>query len=169
MKLLIALPLAVLAAAGCGPRREPAPPAPPPVKEAGPPPPARIVLVEKPLAFQDQTEPVQTRIDFEFDLPRPPRRARLVMRYSGVPGALSEDYKMGRFRDRVELNDRFLLDLNTHSESADRVTEYTHWISVLMLKKHNKLSFISGTDENREDTPRIHPWELRAARLEFDW
>lgn len=169
MKIAIASSILLLFAAGCGPKREPAPPPSAPVKEAGPPPPARIVLVEKPVAFQDQTEPLNTRLDVEFDLPRPPRRARLVMRFTGVPGALSEDYKMGRFRDRVELNDRFLLDLNTHSESAERVTEYTHWISVLMLKKHNKLSFISGTDENREDTPRIHPWELRHARLEFDW
>lgn len=135
----------------------------------GPPPPAKIPLVTAPVLLQDKTEPLTKRLDFDFDLPRPPERARLVMRYSGVVGGLSEDYKMGRFRDRVELNDRFLMDLNTYSEGEDRVVEYTKWISVGMFKRHNKLSFIAGDDGNREDTPRIDEFTLREAHLEFEW
>ena len=109
------------------------------------------------------------KLDFEFDLAQRPRRARLVLRYSGVPGALSEDYKMGRFRHKVELNNTFLMDLNTYSEREEQVVEYTKWISVLLLKAHNKLSFIAGDDGAREGTPRIDGWELRYAELEFDY
>jgi hypothetical protein len=60
--------------------------------------PARIVLVDKPVQLQDEQEPFKTEATFEFELPARPRRARLKLRYSSVPGATSEDYKMGRFR-----------------------------------------------------------------------
>jgi len=153
---------------GCA-KKEEVKPSPPPKADPGPPLPKKIDLVAKPLLFQDQTEPIQKRVDFEFDLPKAPRRARLVLRYTGVPAALSEDYKMGRFRHKLELNDRFLMDLNTYSEGQERVVEYTKWLSVLMLKPHNKLSVISGDDGNREGDVKIDPWELRAAHLEFDW
>ena len=134
-----------------------------------PPGPARIVLVAEPLGLQDEHEPFKTEAVFEFDLPRPPRRARLKMRYSGVPGALSEDYKMGRFRDKIELNDRFLMDLNTYSKGEDQVVEYTKWISVGMLHRHNKLVFQSGDDGNRERRPNHDEFDLRSVVLEFDW
>ena len=137
--------------------------APPP---AGP---RRIVLVETPLKFQDQTEPFLTEKAFEFDLPRPPRRARLKLRYSGVPGATSEDYTMGRFRHRVELNGAFLMDLNTYSDGEDQVVEYTKWISVGMFRRSNNLKFIAGDDGAREGRPDRDEFELRSAVLEFDW
>jgi hypothetical protein len=144
---------------------------PPAVERPRPPPPgpARIVLVAEPLGLQDEHEPFKTEAVFEFDLPRPPRRARLKMRYSGVPGALSEDYKMGRFRDKVELNDRFLMDLNTYSKGEDQVVEYTKWISVGMFRRHNKLVFLSGDDGNRERRPNHDEFDLRSVVLEFDW
>jgi hypothetical protein len=154
--------------AGCAETRKEAPPPAGP-RDPGPPPVPKISLVAKPVAFQDQVEPWVKKLDFEFDLAQRPRRARLVLRYSGVPGALSDDYKMGRFRDRVEINGTFLMDLNTFSKGEEQVVEYTKWISVLLLKAHNKLSFISGDDGNRDDTPRIHGWELRHAELEFDY
>ena len=109
------------------------------------------------------------KLDFEFDLAQRPRRARLVLRFSGVPGALSEDYKMGRFRDRVEINSA-LPDGPQYLQQGRGAGGGVHQvISVLLLKAHNKLSFISGDDGNRDDTPRIHGWELRHAELEFDY
>jgi hypothetical protein len=142
------------------------------VKERPKPPPrgpARMVLVEKPVRLQDEEEPFKTSAVFDFDLPRPPRRARLVMRYTSVPGALSEDYKMGRFRHKVELNARFLMDLNTYSEGEEHVVEYTKWISVGMFKRHNKLAFLAGDDGSREGRPNHDEFELRSVVLEFDW
>ncbi len=143
------------------------------VKKARPKPPpsgpARIVLVDKPVQLQDEQEPFKTSVTFEFELPRPPRRARLLLRYSSVPGALSEDYKMGRYRHKVELNKRYLMDLNTHSEGEDRVVEYTKWISVGMFKRHNTLTFLAGDDGNREKRPNHDEFDLRSVVIEFDW
>lgn len=138
---------------------------------SAPPPagPGKIAVTSAPVVFQDQQEPLTKRMDFKFDLPRPPNRARLVMRYTGVPGALSEDYKQGRFRHKVELNNSFLMDLNTYSENQEQVVEYTKWIPVGMFRRHNQLSFIAGDDDNRERTPRIDSWELRFAELQFEW
>jgi hypothetical protein len=148
--------------------KETKPTAPP---RSAPPPagPEKIALTSAPVVFQDQQEPIVKRLDFKFDLPRPPNRARLVMRYIGVPGALSEDYKQGRFRHKVELNHSFLMDLNTYSESQEQVVEYTKWIPVGMFRRHNQLSFVAGDDDNREKTPRIDSWELRFAELQFEW
>jgi len=146
---------------------------PPPVvkKRSSPPPagPARIVLVDEPLELQDEQEPFKTEAVFEFELPRRPRRSRLLLRYSGVPGALSEDYKMGRFRHKVELNDRYLMDLNTYSDGEDHVVEYTKWISVGMFKRHNKLAFKAGDDGSREGRADCDEFKLRSVTIEFDW
>ena len=145
---------------------------PTPQGQTKPPPPkgpALINLVEKEIQFQDQSEPFLTEKTFEFDLPRPPRRARLVLRYSGVPGATSEDYTMGRFRHRVEINGTFLMDLNTHSDGEDHVVEYTHWIHYKLFKRHNTLRFIAGDDGRREGRPDRDEYSLRAAKIEFDW
>ena len=131
--------------------------------------PGKIVLVDKPVQLQDEQEPFKTEATFEFELPARPRRARLLLRYSGVPGATSEDYKMGRFRHKVQLNDRFLMDLNTFSEGQDRVVEHTKWISVGMLRRNNKLTFEAGDDGNREGRPNRDEYELRSVVLEFDW
>jgi hypothetical protein len=131
--------------------------------------PKKIVLVDKLLKLQDEEEPYNTKASFKFELPRPPRRARLVMRYSGVPGALSEDYKMGRYRHKIELNKRYLMDLNTYSEGQEHVVEYTKWISVGMFKRHNTLDFIAGDDQAREGRPNCDEFELRSVVLEFDW
>ncbi|MBN2493024.1 MAG: hypothetical protein JXR96_00430 [Deltaproteobacteria bacterium] len=155
--------------AGCsGADQRPAPvervaPAPPP---AGP---ARIVLADSPIEFQDEQEPYRTEAVFDFSLPRRPRRARLKLRFSGVPGATSEDYTMGRFRHKVELNDRYLMDLNTHSPSDQQEVEYTKWISVGMFKRDNKLRFIAGDDGAREGRPNCDEFQLRSAVLELDW
>ncbi len=168
--LLSVLLLALGMAACSGPATKPEPDsnrthakAPPP---AGP---RQIALVETPLNFQDQAEPFLTEKTFEFELPRRPRRARLKLRYSGVPGATSEDYTMGRFRHRVELNGAFLMDLNTHSDGEDQVVEYTKWISVGMFRRDNRLAFIAGDDGAREGRPDRDEFELRSAVLEFDW
>ncbi len=172
MKKFIPIAIALLLALGLpscasGPEKTPAkirPKTPPPADG-----PSRIELVTKPLAFQDQQEPFMTEKIFEFDLPRPPRRARLKLRYSGVPGNQNPDYLQGKFRDKVELNDRYLMDLNTHSEGEERVVEYTKWISVGMFHRHNKLKFSAGHNENREARPDHDEFELRHAVLEFDW
>jgi len=89
--------------------------------------------------------------------------------FSGVPGALGEDYKMGRYRHRVRLNDRHLMDLNTHSDGEDHVVEYYNWISVGRFKRHNKLTFIAGDDQSREGRPNCDEFELRHVSLEFEW
>ena len=131
--------------------------------------PARIVLVEKPVQLQDEQEPFKTEATFQFELPARPRRARLLLRYSSVPGATSEDYKMGRYRHKVQLNDRFLMDLNTFSKGEDQVVEHTKWISVGMLRRNNKLTFEAGDDGNLESRPNCDEYELRSVVLEFDW
>jgi len=164
--LAVALMCGLSACAGEKPTRrlEPAArPAPPP---RGP---DRLVLVDRPLQLQDEQEPFRTKAVFTFDLPARPRRARLLLRFSGVPGALSEDYKMGRFRDRVELNDRYLMDLNTFSRGEDDVVEHTKWISVGMLHRHNKLAFLAGDDGARDRRPDHDEFELRSVVVEFDW
>ena len=114
-----------------------------------------------------QQDPALASLRFEHI--RRPRRARLKLRYSGVPGATSQDYTMGRFRHRVELNRAFLMDLNTHAEAEDHVVEYTKWISVGMLRRSNALKFIAGDDGAREGRPDRDEFELRSAILEFDW
>jgi len=170
-KLLIPsllLAFALPACSGSVPRSEPADRA-PPVKAEPPDGPEMIVLTDTPVLFQDQTEPYLVEKLFEFDLPRRPRRARLVLRYTGVPGATSEDYTMGRFRDRVELNGAFLMDLNTHSDGEDQLVEYTKWISVGMFRRHNKLAFIAGDNGAREGRPDRDEFELRSAILQLDW
>lgn len=166
----LVLCLLPIMAAGCSSDRKP-PPAPAVERTAKPIPkgPERIVLLEQPVRLQDEEEPFKTSVELTFDLPSRPRRARLKLRYSGVPGATSEDYTMGRFRHKVELNDRYLMDLNTHSEGEDQVVEHTEWISVGMLRGHNKLRFIAGDDGNREGRPDRDEYQLRAAVLEFDW
>lgn len=131
--------------------------------------PSRMALLTEPLDFQDKTEPFLTEKSFEFELPARPSRARLKLRYSGVPGATSKEYTMGHFRDRVELNGSFLMDLNTHSESEDQLVQYTKWISVGMLKRHNVLSFSAGDNGAREGTPDRDEYTLRSVVLEFDW
>lgn len=131
--------------------------------------PAHMVLLSKALQFQDKTEPFLTQKTFEFDLPSRPSRARLKLSYSGVPGATSQEYTMGHFRDRVELNGAFLMDLNTHSESEQQVVQYTKWISVGMLRRHNTLSFSAGDNGAREGTPDRDDFTLRSVELEFDW
>jgi hypothetical protein len=166
---IVALALAAFFLAGCsgGKREQPVvKPSPPPPPPSGP---KRIVLVDKPVQLQDETEPFFTEADFEFELPRPPRRAKLKMRYSGVPGALSEDYKMGRYRHKVRLNDRHLMDLNTFSDGEDHVVEYDNWISVGRFKRHNKLTFIAGDDQSTEGRPNCDEFELRFVAIEFDW
>jgi hypothetical protein len=131
--------------------------------------PAEIVLVATPIEFQDQVEPTLTEKTFAFELPRRPRRARLKLRYSSVPGATSPDYTMGRFRHRVELNKAFLMDLNTFSNSEQEVVETTKWISPGMFRRDNQLTFIAGDDGNREARPDRDEFSLRSAVLEFDW
>ncbi len=165
----IAVALTVLWLAGCsgGQKQERVLKLPPP--KPAPTGPRRIVLVDKPVQLQDETEPFFTEASFEFELPMRPRRAKLKMRYSGVPGALSEDYKMGRYRHRVRLNDRHLRDLNTHSDGEDHVVEYYDWISVGRFKRHNKLTFIAGDDQSREGRPNCDEFELRHVSLEFEW
>ena len=143
-----------------GPAQAPAAPEPPK--------PRSFAFVSTPLVFQDRAEPIRVRETFEFELPERPRRARLVLRYVGVPGALSEDYTMGRFRDRVELNGSFLLDLNTHSEAEDRPVEYTQWISRGMFRRHNTLTFQAGDNGDSANLVR-DSFELRQATLELDW
>jgi hypothetical protein len=137
--------------------------------EAPPAGPTRLVLVEEPLELQDEQEPFMTEAVFDFDLPRRPRRARLKVRFSGVPGATSEDTKMGRFRDKVELNNAFLMDLNTFSTGESDVAEHTKWISPGMFRRHNQLKFIAGNDGNRERRPDCDEYQLRSVVLEFDW
>jgi hypothetical protein len=131
--------------------------------------PSRIVLAEKPVLLQDEQEPHRTRVEFPFELPSRPRRARLVLKASGVPGATSKDYTMGRFRHKVLLNDRFLMDLNTFSKGEDQLLEHTKWISVGMLRARNKLTFEAGDDQKREGTPDHDEYELKSVILEFDW
>lgn len=169
-KLLVGLGLSLMLSACSGGRSETSdtkirlpPPKPAPTG------PARIVLVEKPVQLQDEQEPFKTEATFEFELPTRPRRARLKLRYSSVPGATSEDYKMGRFRHKVQLNDRFLMDLNTFSNGEDQVVEHTKWISVGMLRRNNKLTFQAGDDGNLESRPNCDEFELRSVILEFDW
>jgi hypothetical protein len=165
----IVVALAAVWLAGCsgGQKREPVVKLPPP--KPAPTGPKRIVLVDKPVQLQDQTEPFFTEANFEFELPMRPRRAKLRMRYSGVPGALSQDYKMGRYRHRVRLNDRHLMDLNIHSDGEDHVVEYYNWISVGRFKRHNQLTFIAGDDQSREGRPNCDEFELRHVSLEFEW
>jgi hypothetical protein len=140
------------------------------IKSAPPPSgPAKIALVEKPVAIQDQQEPFQTKLEFSFELPRKPRRARLVLRYSGVVGAQEESYLMGKFRDKVELNNSFLMDLNTYSRGEGDVVEYTKWISPGMFRRHNQLVFLAGDDGATDRRPDHDDFELRYAVLEFDW
>lgn len=157
-------------AAGCSSNRK-AEPAPAAKRAVKPPPtgPARIVLIEQPVRLQDEQEPYKTSLELAFELPSRPRRARLKLRYSGVPGATSEDYTMGRFRHKVELNDRYLMDLNTHSRGEDHVVEHTEWISVGMLRRNNVLRFVAGDDGSREGRPDRDEYRLRSAVLEFDW
>ncbi len=131
--------------------------------------PARMVLLSKPLQFQDKMEPFLTSKSFEFELPARPSRARLKLSYSGVPGATSQEYTMGHYRDRVELNGSFLMDLNTHSDSEQQVVQYTKWISVGMLKRHNVLTFSAGDNGARQGTPDNDDFTLRSVVLEFDW
>lgn len=142
------------------------PPAKPVAFEQSSPGPNKIVLVDKTMTFQTREEPWLVSKTFEFDLAARPRRARLVLQYSGVPGALSEDYKMGRFRDRVELNNSFLMDLNTFSNGEEQVVDYTKWISVGMLKRHNRLTFTAG-DNGDANNPVRDEFELRSAVLEI--
>ena len=166
---MIAIALAAFWLAGCsgGQKEKPVAKLPPP--KPAPTGPKRIVLVDKPVQLQDETEPFFTEANFEFELPMRPRRAKLKRRYSGVPGALNEDYKMGRYRHRVRLNDRHLMDLNTHSDGEDHVVEYDNWISVGRFKRHNKLTFIAGDDESREGRPNCDEYDLRFVAIEFDW
>ncbi len=131
--------------------------------------PSRMVLLSEPLEFQDKTEPFLTEKSFEFELPARPSRARLKLRYSGVPGATSKEYTMGHYRDRVELNGSFLMDLNTHSDSEDQVVQYTKWISVGMFKRHNTLTFSAGDNGTAQGTPDRDDYTLRSVVLEFDW
>jgi hypothetical protein len=138
------------------------------VDTPAPPRPNRIVLVDKTVAFQTQQEPWLVSKTFDFDLPAPPRRARLVLRYSGVVGALAETYKMGQFRDRVELNKSFLMDLNTFSNGEEQMVEYTKWIPVGMLRRHNQLMFSAG-DNGDANNPARDAFDLHSAVLEFDW
>lgn len=145
------------------PDSERAAPSPPP---SGP---SKLVLVEKPIELQDRQEPFRTSVEFNFELPRRPRRARLVLRYSGVPGALSEDYKMGRFRHQVEINGTYLMDLNTYSRGEEEVVEYTKWISPGLFRRSNRLVFLAGDDGASDRRPDHDEFELRAAVLEFDW
>ncbi len=172
-RLLILTALAALpglaagaCASGGAPARQPAVERAPAKPPAGP---ATIALVEAPLAFQDEREPFVTRKSFTFELPRPPRRARLLLRYTGVPGATSEDYTMGRFRHRVELNGTFLMDLNTHADDEAHLVEHTEWISPRLLRRHNRLTFIAGDDGARQGRPAHDEFTLRRAVLEFDW
>lgn len=171
LRTLLCLFLLPIALSGCpGPAAKPeAAPERTPAKAPPPTGPREIVLVEATLQFQDKAEPFLTEKSFEFELPRRPRRARLKLRYSGVPGATSEDYTMGRFRHRVELNGAFLMDLNTHSDGEDHVVEYTKWISVGMFRRENNLKFIAGDDGAREGRPDRDEFELRSVVLEFDW
>ena len=149
---MIAIALAAFFLAGCsgGQKEKPVVKLPPP--KPAPTGPRRIVLVEKPVQLQDENEPFFTEASFEFELPMRPRRAKLKMRYSGVPGALNEDYKMGRYRHKVMLNDRYLMDLNTHSDGED-----------------HKLTFKAGDDQSREGRPNCDEFDLRFVAIEFDW
>jgi len=131
--------------------------------------PDRFVLVDKPIGLQDQQEPILTKVEFEFSLPQRPRRCRLVLRYSGVAAALSEDYRMGRFRDKVELNSIFIMDLNTYSQEEDQQVEHTQWISAKLLRAHNKLVFYAGDDGAREGVKKHDSFELRSVVVELDW
>jgi hypothetical protein len=162
------LPLALACAAQKAEVQKEPPKAAAPAVEK-PPRPKKIVLLDKPITFQDAVEPVLTRVEYEFPLPERPRRCRLVLRYSGVAAALSEDYKMGRFRDKVELNDTFLLDLNTFSQEEDQVVEHTEWISAKLLRAHNKLTFLAGDDLAREGPKKHDSYELRSVIVELDW
>ncbi|RME20408.1 MAG: hypothetical protein D6806_16405 [Deltaproteobacteria bacterium] len=159
----------IIAVAGCSSAPQKTVRKAPAVVKAPPRGPERIVLLDEPLLFQDEHEPVRTSAVFEFDLPSRPRRARLVLRYRGVPGALSEDYKMGRFRHRVELNARYLMDLNTFSKSENETVSHTKWISVGMLRAHNELAFHAGDDGARDKTPNHDEFELLQVVMEFDW
>jgi len=166
--LLLGLILAVFACSCAGGQetavKKSAPVATPPPKG-----PDRLVLVAEPIDFQDQAEPFKLEAVFSFDLPRPPRRARLLLRYSGVPGATSEDYTMGRFRHRVELNKAFLMDLNTFAQSEEQIVSHRKWISVGMFRRHNQLKFSAGDDGKREQSPDHDEFQLRSVVLEFDW
>lgn len=165
----IAVALAVFWLAGCSGGQKERPAVKPPPPRPAPTGPKRIVLVDQPVQLQDEAEPFFTEANFEFELPMRPNRARLKMRYSGVPGALSEDYKMGRYRHRVRLNDRHLMDLNTFSDGEDHVVEYDNWISVGRFKHHNQLTFMAGDDQSREGRPNCDEFELRHVSLEFEW
>jgi len=164
--LLLAFGLAACSGAARKPKADPAPA---PARAPEPKGPQRLVLTDAPIHFQDQAEPFLTEKVFSFELPLRPRRARLKLRYTGVPGATSQDYTMGRFRHRVELNGAFLMDLNTHSDGEDHGVEYTKWISVGMFKRHNALKFTAGDDGARQGRPDRDEYELRSAILEFDW
>jgi hypothetical protein len=167
--LLVVVVLGLLDSA-CGGAHAPTqqPTATPVTVAAEAPRPHSIVLVDTTITFQARQEPWLIAKTFEFELPERPRRARLVLRYSGVPGALSESYTMGQFRDRVELNKSFLMDLNTFSTSEDQVVEYTKWIPVGMLRRHNQLTVTAG-DNGDATNPVRDEFELRSAVLEFDW
>ena len=166
---MIAIALATFFLAGCSGGQKEKPVVKLPPAKPAPKGPRRIVLVDKPVQLQDESEPFFTEANFEFELPMRPRRAKLKMRYSGVPGALNEDYKMGRYRHKVMLNDRYLMDLNTHSDSEDHVVEYDNWISVGRFKRHNKLTFKAGDDQSREGRPNCDEFDLRMVAIEFDW
>lgn len=131
--------------------------------------PEKIVLLDKSITLQDEHEPYQTLVTLDFDLPYRPRRARLLLKYSGVPGATSEDYLMGRFRHKIELNQRYLMDLNTFSQGQEQVVEHTKWISVSMLKRNNVLDFIAGDDGSRQGQPDCDEFDLHSVVMEFDW
>ncbi len=131
--------------------------------------PEKIVLLDRALELQDEKEPFVTSVTFDFSLPSRPRRARLLLRYDGVPGATDEDYLMGRYRHIVELNQRYLMDLNTFSQGQEHMVVYTKWIPVGMLKRHNVLTFIAGHDGRREGRPDCDEYVMYSAVMELDW
>jgi hypothetical protein len=172
--LSLALGLALLVTACSAGRAE----APPPEERASralpdepppPPGPRRLELVRETLLFQDRQEPHLTEASFPFELRERPRRARLLLRYTGVPGATSQDYLQGRFRHRVELNGTFLMDLNTFSDGEAHLVQYTKWIPAGLFRKHNSLRFQAGDDGGPGGQPARDEFELRSAVLEFDW